>query len=523
MATPHRKAFVSAFLILAAAHLCLMAAPRLYPFIDLPGHLAAATIVREGGEASNEFDAYFTVRAFPAPNVFHLLFCGSRVFPTAEAGNRFLYSIYAVLLPLSVLLFIRRLGGNEWYALLSFIFVPNYSVMWGFAGFTVAIPFVLLFALVLFAHDDRPSARTRWGLASFLVLIFTMHALAALFTLLIYLLHLAWRHRAVSASSLGDAALALPVLILFAGWWATRIPGDFPSIAGYICGYYAGEYARSLRSRGMLLFLDNYHLYGGAKGYVVAAGFALAAIVPVVSRLGTHVRNFRDSLASRRQGPIYALVLASFLGCLILPEGIPGQWSVWMRYTVFACLSLVILASTVRWRRLTAVKAAAIAGVCLVHVAIWSGYVTDFQRENRSFDTSLFPEPTTGSILSGLMLDADYRGAPTYMHFQNYYIVWKQGIATTSIVDYQFGSVRRRVGESVLPNNDICDVLDGVPSQKYQRADYILARGNVSDEPLPGLDGFRPVRAQGQWSLLARDAGRPPSGVIPRHETAGTP
>ena len=94
MATPHRKAFMWAFLILAAAHVFLMAAPRLYPFTDLPNHLAEATVARDLDNASSEFHDYYAVRNFPVANSFHLRFCRSGLFPSVEVANRFLHREY---------------------------------------------------------------------------------------------------------------------------------------------------------------------------------------------------------------------------------------------------------------------------------------------------------------------------------------------------------------------------------------------------------------------------------------------
>ena len=138
------RSFLAAFAALAALHVVAVSSSRLLPFIDLPNHLAAATIVRHYGEFGNEFSRYFRVDLFPRPNVLHIVFCSLKIFPSVEAANRAWYIIYLLLLPFSTALLVRRLGGAAWVSALSLLMLYSYSVCWGFAGYTMAIPLILL-------------------------------------------------------------------------------------------------------------------------------------------------------------------------------------------------------------------------------------------------------------------------------------------------------------------------------------------------------------------------------------------
>ena len=109
------------FLGLLIAHLVLIWTVRLYPFIDLP-----ATSIRYYGEPGNRFAEFYSIGSFLLkPNVAHILFCSSSLFPTVEFANRIYYSLYVILFPLSILFIIWYLGGAAHYSLLSFLLIYN--------------------------------------------------------------------------------------------------------------------------------------------------------------------------------------------------------------------------------------------------------------------------------------------------------------------------------------------------------------------------------------------------------------
>ncbi len=175
------------FLILIGLHLLLICTQRLYPFTDLPNHLAAATISRYYDDPSNRFAEFYALDRFLKPNVFHQSFCGLPLFPSVEAANRAFLCLYVLLLPLSVLLVIKRMGGNRWFAFLSFLLLYNYNASWGFVGFIFALPLVLISLLVSTGFIERPTPLRGFASAGLLAALFFVHALAALFSVLLYI------------------------------------------------------------------------------------------------------------------------------------------------------------------------------------------------------------------------------------------------------------------------------------------------------------------------------------------------
>ncbi len=142
IAIDHR--FLTIFSILLAAHLLIMAWMRMYPFVDLSFHLAAATIYRHINDPGNLFKEFYTVDSFLKPNTFHLWFCSLPFFKDVETGNKFFYLLYTLLLPTSVFLIVKELKGNLWVVLLSTMLLYNYNTTFGCVGYTFAIPVVLL-------------------------------------------------------------------------------------------------------------------------------------------------------------------------------------------------------------------------------------------------------------------------------------------------------------------------------------------------------------------------------------------
>ncbi len=140
-----KKLFPAIFAAFVLLHLGLLATQRLYPFVDLPNHLASATIVREIHDPSSELSRYYGVEKFPQPNTMFPYYCRLEIFPSVEIATRAFFCLYAILLPVAVLLIVRKAGGNQWFSLLSFPLLYNVNVTWGFVGFLFSIPLVLLF------------------------------------------------------------------------------------------------------------------------------------------------------------------------------------------------------------------------------------------------------------------------------------------------------------------------------------------------------------------------------------------
>ena len=545
-----KRLFTALFVGMIALHAALMLSARLYPFTDIPDHLAAATIVRHAGEPSNHFAQYYRVDTFMKPNTFHLVFASLALFPSVELANRMYFALYVILLPLSVLAAIRKLGGNPWFALLSFLLVYNYSVSWGFAGFALAIPLVIFFStsFVLDARGLTGSPRIL-GAAASLALLYFIHVLAAIFCLLLLVIdavapvrgpagmHGAIPGRTRVARALGAVILAaLPLLVLIVAWWRSESRGYAGAgIFSFLRGYYGSSYVHSITGRWSILILDNYHLFKGSAGYWVAALFSLAILAPAAALSFRR----RPEGGAAHSAAVLPLVLGAALCWILLPNEIPLQSVLYERFSVFVLLALVIYCGARARTALRKAGVAALVALCIIHYALWANYIFDFNRENAGFDEAFLRPAASGETLAGLIYDYTYRGRPIYLHFPSYYIVWERSTATANFTDYRFGPVRRasvpglpRYLEWVGKRDD----YDG----RYRDMDYILMRGTMPGStaapstggapstgaapstreaeeipsevmPISGafLGDFKLARTAGRWSLYQRTAPRP--------------
>jgi len=508
-----KKIFLAVFAALVILHAITLSGSRLLPFIDLPNHLAASTIARHYGEFGNEFAKYYSVDLFPKPNVLHIVFGSLRIFPSAEAANRAWYILYILLLPFSMMLLLRRLGGTLWPAVLSLLLLYSYAVCWGFAGYTMAIPLVLLSAWASAGMAMRPGPKSTFASVLLLLLLFFAHALAAIFAIVLHIIFMTFARGTRPRRKAANCLAAMPAMVMLAVWWLSGRAFWFgPSTSEHLARYYSGEFFTSFPARWKILFIDNYSVLNGTTGEVAGTAFTLvilaAAIIPVFLKRKAGGAEGSNAIS---EGTRYArLLLIVSLACyFFLPKDLPGQTILSQRFSVFVLLSLAVVAG-IAWKRVDIASKgpgiklvpAVTVVICFVHLALWWSNFSAFNRENESFTPEFFPDHWKGKILSGLIYDFRWNGRPSYIHFPGYYITWKKGIATTSVIGYRFGAVRRKAKLPILPAYLEWIGMTGQYDGRYSSLDYLLVRGAVPAGHESDTDGFEPLRDAGKWRLL---------------------
>jgi hypothetical protein len=479
------------FTVLYVGHIVTL---DVLPMIDLPYHLAAATIYRDYDSPGSEFSQYYAVDVFPHPNVSHLLFCGAADWMTVETANKIYLCLYVVLLPLSVLLLIKKVRGDLWFALLSFAVIYHYSFSWGFVGFTMSVPFVLFFFCALLGHAETPSASRRALLAFLLLVLFFLHILAALLCAVM----LSVRCIAVGKTNLGRAArdvlVFVPVLILTGVWMASLPENSEPLGLG---AYYRTEYLPTMYRRAALFVWDNFALYANAKGMIVAACVAVFIVhFPLVSWARRHPRKIEWSTE-------HLLLMTALLFYLILPRRIPGTAHLYERLSVLVLLALIVLGSRVVSERRQMFKRLSIVLVVLVHFSLWTGYLYSFRADVSSFARDFLPEGS--GRLAALIFDADFRGRPVFNHFQDYHTVWNRGMVVSKVGDYCYYPIQRRVSTEALPAYKEWIGKWGSYDGRYRDMDYLLVKGAWPRGLEAHQEGFEEVRSASDWTLYRRE------------------
>lgn len=468
------------------------------PFIDLPNHLAEATIYKYVGESGNVLNAYYTPTPSYFPNTFHTVFCS--LFPSVEFGNKVFHIVCFVLMQGSLFLVIRHLKGNPWYGMLGILLTYNYNVTYGFVGFAISLPVLVFLFYVTLLDIDRDKFLLKISIALILVLLFLMHAQNALLGLAVYGIMMLYHYRRTFQKILWHGLLIpLPLLLMIFTWWFTRDQEKEESTLAYLKDYYTSGYFENFLIRFRLVVFDNFQLQEGIPGVIIASLFFACIIFPAI---WSKPWKKNTSLETMSPQTVYASIffLTTIVCYLILPDKLPGQTPLFQRLCTIVTLSFIILASiwlkdvNAPWLKYFVIAAT------FVYTLFWVEYIYSFNRENGKFNKEFFAGIDNRLRLAGLVYDAEYRGRKVYIHYPNYFIVWKKGIAASKIIDYRFGVVRR-VATAALPfyHEWIADEYRYEPT--YGQLDLLMVKGKAPVVEDLNLRGFRLIKQSGQWKL----------------------
>lgn len=494
------KIIIAVFVLVNAVFLFAM---PLLPFIDLPNHLAEATIYRYYGEGGNVLANYYKPTPWYFPNTFHTVFCS--LFPSVEFGNKIFHILCILLLQVSLFIVIRQLKGNPWYGLLGALFTYNYNLTYGFVGFAISIPVLILLFYVIIRDFEKNTFALKAAIAGLLIILFLMHAQNALFGLMLFGFLTLYKFRSSLKQLIGRGILIpLPLIVLIFTWWFTRGGEKEGSTTGYLFEYYKSHYFQDFLMRFRIVVFDNFQLREGLPGLLIAGVIFSMILIPII-----WFKPWREKSALSFLLPAYAysaiFFLTGFICYMILPDQLPGQSPLFQRFCTVVILSFIIFTSV--WMNhihANALKVFAVAAVAIYSV-VWFEYLYSFNKLNSTFNAALFEKVPNTSRMAGLIYEHKYRGRKVYIHYPNYFIVWNQGIAASKIIDYRFGVVRRVALESEVPFY-VEYIGDGYrPIQEYNNLDYLLVRGKAPVLTDQNVSGFKLLRKSGDWSVYRRN------------------
>jgi len=492
--------FVLVFGCLLGLHLWLFCSIRIFPFVDLPDHLASAVIYRDSGQSGNQFEEYFPFVLSPYAGTFPVLFMGSKIFPNVEYAFKIFHCLYLILLPLSIFLVIRKLDGNVWFSLLSFLFMYNYNVCWGMEAFAFFMSLFFFFYYFVIKSFEEDSGSHDTVLALFLLGFYFVHMIGALYALSVFLFALITVGRRSLSWILRKFCLAVPLLVMLG------FSAQHPALGGlrtYLIDYYTqGQQINiALRIRELLVF-DNFFLAAPVKGDNLALLFSVFiigyAIYHVwVSAPGSDEANPRIRYAT-------PLVFISFIVFFLFPHRIPGNDSLYQRFSGMVLLSLIVWGS-VGAGKMRRHSRALIVLVCLFHLILWADCLIKFDKENHNFKREFFPPATKDKIMTGLIFDRYYGRLPAYIHFPSYYIVWQKGIAVTSLLKWQYYPLCNDLPKKKLPDYDEwAGMHEPIGSDKLD-ADYLLVRGTIPATYQKYISShFKEYRKAEKWIIYER-------------------
>lgn len=492
------KYFYGLFCGMIAVNLFWMIYLRVYPFTDLPIHLLNATVVKFYNEPGNFFSTFFVIPSLLKSNTFHLFF--TQIFSSIEFGNKVYYCLYVILMPVSVLLLIKKLNGNKWFALLSFFFVYNFNVMWGFVGYTVSVPALLIFLLLLIDFIENPKWIYVFGLMISLPVMYLIHMQTTLFAVMVLFAASIYDYRNFLKNLPKKIIIIAPVLVLVYIAWDAGRADYYPKTSSYLMEYYSGEYWLTFHDRIIGFFLhDNTFLFEKLPGWIAASLITIMVLFPIayhfviLKRKGEHRDFVREGYNA------YAVIfLFCALACyFILPRDLPGQSILHQRFAVFVLVSAIACCSLIKDFKYAKIYSKIVTVMIVIYMILISQYFYEFENEAKVFTKEIFPKGDDGKVLAGIINDYTYRGHPTYIHFPSYYTVWNNGITVSGNVDYRFTIIRRNVSMDKLPPH-IAFLRDvNKYNNEYKNVDYII----VKDDTLRAQDGFKLEKVIGDWQL----------------------
>ena len=244
-------------------------------------------------------------------------------------------------------------------------------------------------------------------------------------------------------------------------------------------------------------------LFAKKTGDNLAYVFAFPIVIPVIAWFFLNITSLFRKMRNRKIRVVGLLLLCSLVLYFLAPWGIHYAWVAPARFSIFFMLSLILLGSVMYPKKMEGGNKVYIVIFCSIYFLMWAQYFVEFNRENRSFTQDFFPEESKDKLLAGLIYDYAFRGNAAYIHFPNYYIIWKKGIACNKFIDYPGGSVvKRKADQKSLPDYNEWVGRHNNYGGSYAGIDYILVRGTVTEEGKRHLSNFVPVKEAGAWTLL---------------------
>jgi hypothetical protein len=428
-----------------------------------------------------------------------MVFCSLKIFPSVEFANKVFYIIYIIIFPLSSLLLINYIRGNKWFSLLSFLFIYNHSVHWGFTGFTMSVPFIIIFILFTIKYFEKQSIMNILILIVLLLLIFSMHFQNAIYCIFLFSIALIFNFKKSLSYFLKYIIIILPVILIMYYAYTFDTTSSEQHLFPYLLSYYKNDYLFSIVERiKVLTVMDNFYFIEGSCGAVVSIFFVLSFTIPLLIYLYKRSKKVYAIIPTNNYSYyLYAFISSSFFCYLFLPNIIPGQNIIFERFTVFLMLSLIIYCAYVYKGILISLNSKfLIIFVVLSHFIIVSFYYNDFKNETKNFDENLFPNDSRCKRISGIIYTNTFKGRPVFIHFPMYFVVWKKGIST-GLVDYRFGIIKRNTSFDKLPYyrewiGDSRDYKD-----EYKNIEYILLKDSIKLD----IEGFTTEKQIDDWYL----------------------
>ncbi len=473
---------------------------RCLPFIDLPLHLSMSTIIRAMRDNDAVYPLYYsTISLFKIPNTFHIGFCSLPLFPDIEFANLIYYIVYIILFPLAILHLIREMKGNPVFVFLSFIFIFNYNAMWGFVGFMSGVPLVIIYISILYRSHITSEWKYNLFLSLFLMLLFYFHLLISFFCICITI-GTAFIFRKNVRDLLVRISVSIPSFMMAGYWWFHHgLHGRGGNTFWQIVDYYRTNFFQFLVQKAGLIYWNHYLLWKGAGGIALGILFSvfIMSLFLMIRRNEKWKRIFIQNFAVRY---ILFFIFVAIVFSVFFPRTSSFRFSFY-RFSVFIWLGVIVLLSLVASGRQPRRVIAIMFFLSILNAGLYGHYFYQFQKENRSFDPSLFSDLDRNGIMTAVIYDGWFRFCPIYYHFPSYYIIWNRGIFAPRRLDIQTATYPVKANETLKRFPIYKEILQHDSIQEF---DYVLVRGRIPEEERTQFTRFRLFREREEWKIFIK-------------------
>jgi hypothetical protein len=348
------RTYLALFLLLAVVYLgpvWLVVHP---PAMDLPAHLALATVMATHGSRADPYASQFLLPSRPTPNtLYHVCVVVLGRFLPLDTASRILFSLAVLLVPLGLAAIQRARGADIGVSLFGFALAATFNLVAGFIGFALGLPLLLVTTALAAVQAKQPSWPRGVLLAVLVTATFFAHAQLALLAVgllgvIAVCVPLPGRRVQAAFATLGPATLPFIVALPWYIFFVRRVGRE---------GGLAPEWDSVGHNLGVLPLHTFDTLSGEAD--VLLGGLMVAVLVALVV-----LRPQRPDEPLPRRRIFDLLVVVNLIGYFALPCCIRDQLVINGRHAVIALLFLAAAVDVDATRRLS--RWALRVGVALV-------------------------------------------------------------------------------------------------------------------------------------------------------------
>ncbi len=487
------------------------------PLLDIPQHLATIGVMHHYDDALFDHSAYFTVDTTSTQYLLYYIACDllADVFGV-ENANRCFISLYAVLLPLSVLYCLAAWGRMRSAALLAYPLVFNKFLFYGFVNFVFAFPFLFLGLGMMRRmldrmHSDRTASVWRYeaGLALCGLVVFFSHLQVFLvyFGALGLVLLLDWPG---PKAYMRRMLHLIPSLSFFGVWllmtdglaggdaWSETVSKRYASMqdADWESGW---NTLTRFSERLLSVYRD-----GPDELITMALAFGILALLVIRGAgKGTNgpPRDLRDYAPE-------VLTLFVFLFYCFAPMSYKWVWPINWRFAPMFVLLLLLWGDGEPHRYIRHALTMAFAILAAWSLSVHVTHFDAFDQEAQEI-TPILETLERGSRVYGLIYDPSSQvlDGPAFLHFVQYHQIRKGGVSVYSFAEAPQSPIRFRSRQdggpppTPLPSEWKAHEFRFNTDARYYN--YFLVRGGayVARKARFPREEVREVAHSGAWRL----------------------